>query len=247
MTLSPNAVEVLLCDADGNLFRSEEPAFEASASVTNRLLAELGIDRRYEPDELRREAMGRNFRATAVWLAARHGAAIEPQRLDGFVAQERLEVIEHLSRVLTPDLSVQRPLRRLRDRYQLAVVSSSALSRLAACFTAAGLDDLFPPHARISAEDSLEIPTSKPDPAVYAFAAHQCSVPTERALAVEDAVAGVQSAVAAGIPVVGNLHFVEEHERAERTTALLEAGAAEVVESWDALEELLAVGSTCAS
>ena len=34
-------LEVLLCDADGNLFPSEEPAFVASADVTNRLLADL--------------------------------------------------------------------------------------------------------------------------------------------------------------------------------------------------------------
>ena len=39
----------LLCDADGNLFPSEEPAFEASAEVTNAFLASLGIDRRYTP------------------------------------------------------------------------------------------------------------------------------------------------------------------------------------------------------
>lgn len=239
MTFDAHAVEVLLCDADGNLFPSEEPAFEASARVTNRLLADLGIDERYEPDELRREAMGRNFRANAAWLAAQHGAAIDPGRLEDYVAQERREVVEHLSRVLTPDLSVQRPLRHLRDRVKLAVVSSSALARLAACFTAAGLDDLFPAHSRISAEDSLEVPTSKPDPAVYAFAVHQLGVPPERALAVEDAVAGVQSAVAAGIPVVGNLHFVAGRERAERTAALLEAGAAEVVGSWEELERVL--------
>ena len=44
--LDLEAVEVLLCDADGNLFPSEEPAFVASAAVTNRLLAESGIARR---------------------------------------------------------------------------------------------------------------------------------------------------------------------------------------------------------
>ena len=32
-------VRYLLCDADGNLFPSEEPAFEASAEVTNAFLA----------------------------------------------------------------------------------------------------------------------------------------------------------------------------------------------------------------
>ena len=37
--LDVGAVKVLLCDADGNLFASEEPAFVASTVVTNRLLA----------------------------------------------------------------------------------------------------------------------------------------------------------------------------------------------------------------
>jgi HAD superfamily hydrolase (TIGR01509 family) len=239
MTFHASTVEMLLCDADGNLFPSEEPAFEASTAVTNRLLAELGIAKRFAPDELRQAAMGRTFRATAAWLAAQHGISLQPERVERYVRQEREEVIAHLQRSLTPDLGVRGPLRRLGDRYQLAVVSSSALARLAACFTATGLNDLFPPDTRISAEDSLTVPTSKPDPAVYTFALQRLAVPAGRALAVEDAVAGVQAAVAAGIPVLGNLHFVAEDERAERRSALLAAGAAEVASSWDEIEERL--------
>lgn len=239
MTVDLAALEMLLCDADGNLFPSEEPAFVASTAVTNRLLAELGLAKRYEPDELRREAMGRTFRATASWLAAQHGTTIAPHQLERYVDEERQEVMTYLAQTLTPDLSVRRPLRRLGERYQLAVVSSSALARLATCFTAAGLDDLFPAYSRFSAEDSLEVPTSKPDPAVYAFASRRLSVPAGRALAVEDAVAGVQSAVAAGIAVLGNLHFVAEDERAERRRALLAAGAVDVADSWDEIEARL--------
>jgi fructuronate reductase/mannitol 2-dehydrogenase len=51
----------------------EEPAFVASADVTNRLLAELGVDRRFDPEELQAFAVGKNFRATALELAAAHG------------------------------------------------------------------------------------------------------------------------------------------------------------------------------
>jgi hypothetical protein len=40
----------LLCDADGNLFPSEEPAFVASAVVTNQFLAELGISERVDAE-----------------------------------------------------------------------------------------------------------------------------------------------------------------------------------------------------
>src|SRR3712207_4263990 len=102
MILDAESIEVLLCDADGNLFPSEEPAFVASADVTNRLLAEIGVRGRYTPDALRREALGRNFRSTALALAARHGVQLSDAVLEHYVASEKREVTAHLSRVLRP-------------------------------------------------------------------------------------------------------------------------------------------------
>ena len=229
----------LLCDADGCLFPSEEPAFVASTEVTNRLLAELGIDRRFEAAELQAYAVGKNFRATALELAAAHGVRIAEDVLERWVEEEKAAVIEHLGRVLRPDPSVREPLARLRERHALAVVSSSALARLAACFTATGLDELLPPAVRFSAEDSLPVPTSKPDPAVYLHAGEQLGVRGAEALAIEDSVTGARSAVAAGFPTVGNLAFVPEAERARRAAALEEAGVTGLVASWSELEQLL--------
>ncbi len=231
---------VLLCDADGNLFPSEEPAFVASTEVTNRFLASLGLDLRFAPDALRRRAMGRNFRATALDLAAEHGAEVDDGALDEWVAEERRAVTAYLGEVLRPDPAVREPLAGLADRFGLAVVSSSALARLDACFRATDLAGLFPAEVRYSAEDSLPVPTSKPDPAVYALAGERLGVAGEDALAVEDAVPGVLSAVAAGFPCVGNVQFVtSEAEREARRAALLEAGAREVVESWEELDRHL--------
>ncbi len=230
-------VQVLLCDADGNLFPSEEPAFDASVEVTNAFLAELGSDRRYTADELRRAATGMNFRSTARMLAADLGRAdvdVEP-----WVAEERRAVTAHLAATLRPHPATSAALTELSARLPLATVSSSALTRLAACFTATGLDELIPPHRRFSAEDSLPVPTSKPDPAVYVHACTALDISPAAGLAVEDAVAGVQSAVAAGCPVVGNVLFVPEGERAEREAALLDAGALTVVDSWQQLADLL--------
>jgi HAD superfamily hydrolase (TIGR01509 family) len=232
-------VKVLLCDADGNLFPSEEPAFVASTRVTNRLLADLGIDRRFEPDELRRRAVGRNFRATALELAAEAGVALDDGELDRRVLEEQHEVVAHLAAVLQPDHAVLAPLAELARRFTLAVVSSSASARLDACFSATGLDDLLAPGLRFSAEDSLPVPTSKPDPAIYAFAGAELGVSGHQGLAIEDAVPGVQSAVAAGFPVVGNVLFVPPPEREARAEALLAAGAVAVVEGWWELEHLL--------
>ena len=227
---------VLLCDADGCLFPSEEPAFVASAEVTNRLLAELGIDRRFAAEELKAFAVGRNFRATALDLAAAEGVEVPPGELEGWVAEERRAVIEHLGNVLRPDPGVTEPLARLRDRCDLALVSSSALERLDACLRATGLDGLFPPEVRFSAEDSLPVPTSKPDPAIYVHAAQQLGVDAEDAVAVEDSPSGARSAVGAGVRTIGNLLFVPEDEREVRAVALRDAGVAELVDSWSAIE-----------
>ncbi|WP_232797028.1 HAD family hydrolase [Blastococcus atacamensis] len=230
-------VQYLLCDADGNLFPSEEPAFDASAEVTNAFLASVGIDRRYTADELRSVATGMNFRTTALTLAA--DAGVPDADIEPWVAEERRAVTAHLGATLTPHEPTRAALATLASSLELAVVSSSALSRLAACFTATGLDDLLPPARRYSAEDSLPTPTSKPDPAVYRHACADLGIEPEQGLAVEDAVAGVRSAVSAGCPTIGNLLFVLPDERAERAEALLAAGALTVVESWQELADLV--------
>lgn len=230
-------LQVLLLDADGNLFPSEEPAFAASAEVTNRFLASLGVERAYGAEELRRVATGMNFRTTAQQLAAEHGHAdadVEP-----WVEEERRAVTEHLSRTLLPDRATLTALTALATYLPLAAVSSSALARLAGSFTATELDRLIPPARRFSAEDSLTTPTSKPDPAIYLHACAQLGVAPEAALAVEDSVPGALSAVGAGCPTLGNLVFVPPAERAQREKDLVEAGVLAVVGSWTELATLL--------
>ena len=242
MTPAPDlaAVRVLLCDADGCLFPSEEPAFVASTEVTNRALGELGIERRFTPAELQAFAVGKNFRSTVSTLAAEHGVPIaDAEALERWVAEERRAVVAHLAEVLAPDPAVLEPLTRLGGRFGLAVVSSSARARLAACFAATGLDGLFG-DAVFSAEDSLPVPTSKPDPAVYVFAGRALGVAGPEGLAIEDSVTGTRSAVGAGFPTVGNVAFVPEDEREQRTADLVAAGAGAVVASWAELEGLLA-------
>ena len=230
-------VRFLLCDADGNLFPSEEPAFEASADVTNAFLAEIGSDRRFTASELRLAATGLNFRSIALRLAAEAGVTdvdVEP-----WVEEEKRAVTAHLAATLRPHPPTSAALEVLAGHLTLAAVSSSALARLAGCFTATGLDELIPPSRRFSAEDSLPTPTSKPDPAVYLHACEQLGIPPEAGLAVEDSLPGAQSAVAAGCPTIGNLLFVAPDERAERAAALEAAGVLAVVSSWQEVADLI--------
>jgi beta-phosphoglucomutase-like phosphatase (HAD superfamily) len=257
-------LRVLLLDADGCLFPSEGPAFVASADVTNRFLATLGVRTAYTAEYLLATTTGKNFRTTALDLARSHGVAMDASLrpgagrpgddeagtpvltaaiLDDWVAEEKKVVSEHLGRVLRPDPEVLGPLHRLAGRYRLAAVSSSALSRLDECFGATGLTDLIPAGHRYSAEDSLPRPTSKPDPAIYQHAAEKLGVTADRALAVEDSLPGAQSAVAAGVATVGNLTFVPGQDRDARRQGLLEAGAGMIITSWHQLAAHLLDGS----
>jgi HAD superfamily hydrolase (TIGR01509 family) len=230
-------VRILLCDADGNLFPSEEPAFDASVEVTNAFLTSIGSPRRFTAEELRMASTGMNFRMTAQRLATEDG--VPDVDLEPWVLEEKRAVSAHLARTLRPHLPTTEALTTLAAHLPLAVVSSSALGRLAGCFTATGLDDLLPAHRRFSAEDSLPTPTSKPDPAIYRHACAQLGIDPAQGLAVEDAVPGVQSAVAAGCPTIGNLLFVQPAEREQRAADLLAAGALTLVGSWQELADLL--------
>src|SRR3712207_987796 len=125
-------IRVILCDADGILFPSEEPAFVASAEVMNRFLADYDVQRSYDADELRLATTGLNFRSTAVALALASGIPVEAglapanmkveapadltkpmltgEDLQRWVDEEKQAVITYLRTVLRPDPEVLEPL-----------------------------------------------------------------------------------------------------------------------------------------
>lgn len=242
------AVRTLLCDADGTLFPSEAPAFEASVAVTNACLERFGAPERFTGEQLRLIANGKSFRLTLTDLARAHGVAVQSpafaRDLEAWVAEENEIVTRHLAEVLTPDPTVREPLLALQQSFGLALVSSSALSRIDASLKSTELAELFPATRRFSAQDSLPVPTSKPDPAVYQLALRQLGVDPTTALAVEDAVPGAQSAVAAGLYTVGMLCFVPADERAQRVLDLQRAGVSALVDSWAELAQLLSSRQT---
>jgi HAD superfamily hydrolase (TIGR01509 family) len=260
----PAPFTTVLCDADGNLFPSEEPAFAASVEVTNDFLARFDVPVRFTAEELRKCTTGKNFRTTAVDLAAsagvpideplaRHcpharvasaddvatGRALCADELEEWVGREREHVTAHLLRSLKPDPHVHKSLKALACRYGLAAVSSSAAVRLDACFAATGLDAFIPSALRFSAEDSLAVPTSKPHPAVYLLTGEVLGIDPIQGLAIEDSVPGVLSAVAAGFVTIGNLMYVPRPERPARSRDLVNAGASAIADSWSAITDFL--------
>lgn len=237
--LDLSQVTTVLCDADGTLFPSEEPAFVASATVTQDFADRYGLRGDFSPEHLRITTTGKNFRTTAGELLAAVGVRADPDELETWVRREKAEVSDYLGTALSPVVDVVSGLAEVSKHYRLAAVSSSALSRLAACFTASDLDQFIAPETRFSAEDSLPTPTSKPHPAVYEFALRAVGATPGQAIAIEDSVTGAQSAVAAGIVTIGIVEFVPADERDQRVHDLMAAGVATVVDSWTELTQLL--------
>jgi HAD superfamily hydrolase (TIGR01509 family) len=237
--LELSGVTTLLCDADGTLFPSEEPAYAASAVVTQDFAARFGLPGDFSGEHLRRTGTGRNFRTLTADLLAEAHLAADSDELERWIERERVEVTEHLAATLQPDADVRAVTAELSGRYRLAVVSSSATPRLLACLRATGLDTLFDPAKVFSAEDSMARPIGKPDPAVYRHALAALGVGADATIALEDSPTGVRSAVGAGIRTVGVVRFVPEDERDQRVRELHAAGALVVVAGWRELADVL--------
>ena len=91
---------------------------------------------------------------------------------------------------------VQQVLKGLRDRgIKIAIGSSS--KNAGPILVAIGLDKTFD-----AVVDGTHISKSKPDPEVFTLAGKQLGVPPDHCLVVEDADAGVDAGLAAGMPVL---------------------------------------------
>ncbi|WNL41351.1 HAD family phosphatase [Halomonas sp. PAMB 3264] len=116
-----------------------------------------------------------------------------------------------------------------------AVVSNSHRRRVEASLAATGLDRVLDGALIVTAE---QVANPKPAPDLYLLAARKLELPPQACLAVEDSVAGVRAAVAAGLTVVGFVGASHLDERqAER---LRDAGAWRVIASFDELGALVA-------
>lgn len=150
-----------------------------------------------------------------------------------------LETVEHhveaaLASKLTPIGGVRDALQRVS--LPVAVVSNSRMTRVQASVRRAGLQQIFAERV-FSAE---QVARPKPYPDVYLFAAQQLSVDPSKCLVVEDSVAGLNAARAAGmktIAFVGASHI--PHGYAD---ALRKMGITRIMEHMDELPTLVEAG-----
>jgi HAD superfamily hydrolase (TIGR01509 family) len=186
-------INAVVFDLDGVIIDSEEVWEE----VRRGYVAEYG--KQFLPDTQDR-MMGMSTQEWSRHLAEEVGVPRTPEQVAD-------EVLARMAARYRDDLplipgSVQ-AVRRLGERFTLALASSSARILIDQVLETAGLTGAF--AVTLSTE---EVPRGKPAPDVYLAAAEKLGVPAAECAAVEDSSNGLRSAGAAGMAVVAVPHGV---------------------------------------
>jgi beta-phosphoglucomutase-like phosphatase (HAD superfamily) len=242
-------IRTILFDCDNTLVLSEDIAFIGCSQLGNEALRNHGIAKQYTGPEMMHEFVGLSFRNQLAALQQRHGFSMTDSEVDAFVARELGTIIENLEKGAEPCEGSVSVLERLHDgdlrgKYDTAIVSSSAISRVEASIRKTGQDRFFPHHKVFSAASSMPQPSSKPDPAIYLWACEKLGVDPKQAVAVEDSKSGATAAKRAGIPLMGYVgpYYAEGgKEKADEMDKMLrgECGAIAVMHNWSEFEKCL--------
>lgn len=238
----PKITEIFF-DCDNTLVLSEELAFEACADLANEILEKQNIPDRYTGEQLIQDFVGQNFRGMMVSLQAKYNFDLPQEELEGYVTKEEDKVIAKLTEKAQPCVGATEELQKLYDskKYDLAVVSSSALRRVVASIKKVDQDKFFDEDKVFSAATSLEKPTSKPDPAIYLHALKKCGKEANEVVAIEDSKSGALSAIRAGIHVIGYVgSYPGDAKKLEMTKLLKDLGAKVIMKDWSEFEKCLA-------
>ena len=202
---------LLIFDCDGVLVDSEV----LSCRIDAEFLTEIGIP--YTTDEIAQQFLGVSLKTMIARIEAERDCRLP----DDF--SERLNSI--LFARFETDL---KPIEGVREAilslpYPRCVASSSVPERIALSLRVTGLSDLFD-----DIFSSTQVPRGKPAPDLFLHAASSMKARPEDCVVIEDSVAGVQAALAAGMRVIG--FAGGGHCGPDHTEKLRQAGAPVVIE-----------------
>jgi HAD superfamily hydrolase (TIGR01509 family) len=181
------AFDLLILDCDGVLIDSELLASRTGSDC----LATCGID--LPAAEIRQRYTGVSFPAWTADVQQRHGVRLPDDFASVFAARLRQRFELELQPVPgIVELLDTLPMRR-------CVASGSSPERLQHSLTLTGLHGRLAPHIYSVAH----VARGKPAPDLFLHAAAQMGAPPSRCIVVEDSVAGIQAARAAGMHAIG--------------------------------------------
>jgi D-ribulokinase len=198
--------EVVIFDCDGVLVDSEVIAL----AVTRRRLGEAGLH--LSDEETRERFLGLRLDSVVRRVETELGAPL-PKEFPGDLSRE---ILETFARELKGVEGVRQAVGDLQAR--VCVASSSAPEKLSFALRVTGYETLFAPNIFSAAE----VAQGKPSPDLFLFAARAMGAAPKDCLVIEDSVAGVAAARAAGMRVfgfVGASHFSRLDEGVDLTAA----------------------------
>jgi HAD superfamily hydrolase (TIGR01509 family) len=219
--LPSQPVQLVICDCDGVIVDSEILAEQV-------LLDVLGVHApRADIELLLREGFGLSSEAILKLAEGRFGVTLSPE----FAAEVRARTDALIAESVQPIAGVKSALEQID--LPLCVVSNSFHPSVVNSIRRAGLTERV--AGKIFSADMVAHP--KPAPDLYLLASASMGVAPERCVAIEDSLAGVKAALAAGARVIG---FVgASHVPPTHAATLLEIGVVAVVKHMTELPALV--------
>jgi HAD superfamily hydrolase (TIGR01509 family) len=213
---------LLIFDCDGVLVDSEL----ISCRVHAELLTHYGYP--ITADDVRERFLGRSARDSNREIEIELGRPLPEE----FNTRRKIDLLDALTREVTPVPYAYDAIDSLA--VTMCVASSGAHDKIHATLSKTGLYQRFAPNIF----SASQVDNGKPAPDLFLFAARQMKYPPGRCIVVEDSVAGVTAATAAGIAVIG---FVgASHCRNGDDLKLRDAGAAMILEDMRQLPDFVA-------
>ena len=220
-------VDLVIFDCDGVLVDSEVISCRAHAETLTRhgypITSEQVLER----------FLGRSMRQATIEVEAELGRSLPHD----FASQTYAEIFRLFAASLEATPHIGDALAQIAQ--PVCVASSGPPEKISASLNRTGLYDRFAPHIF----SAVQVRHGKPAPDLFLFAAEQMQTAPERCLVIEDSVAGIAGAVAAGMPVLG--FHGGSHCREGYGRQLQDAGAAVIFDDMRQLPDLIArIGRT---
>ena len=186
--------ELFIFDMDGVLLESEP--FWRTAQIET--LATLGVT--ISVDDCIRHTMGKRLEDMAKLWTDMFSLDIGTAHLAQLIVNQ---VVLNIGLDGKANEGLYSLIEFLRSKnYRIALATSSCVPIISAVIKKLDLNNVF--ELMVSAD---EVPNGKPAPDVYLEVCRRIGVPTTKALALEDSLTGVRSAVAAGITTIAIPEF----------------------------------------
>ena len=219
--VSSNA-DLVIFDCDGVLVDSEVISCRAHAETLTRhgypITSEQVLER----------FLGRSMRQATIEVEAELGRRLP----DDFQSRTYAEIFRLFAASLEATPHIGEALARIT--VPVCVASSGPPEKISASLNRTGLYDRFAPHIF----SAVQVRHGKPAPDLFLFAAERMQTAPERCLVIEDSVAGIAGAIAAGMPVLG--FHGGSHCREGYGKKLQDAGTAMTFDDMRQLPDLIA-------